>query len=179
MNKKFITVFIIFLSLTLIAFISITFAYFKSEINLKGNITLGELDFTLNSSFEENMFALPNSTIKCELELVNQKENGQFNNLIPFYFRFRIDAVSNSENVVINPNINADLFFNDGEFYYFKNVVEQNTAVNICKSVVIDKNTGNNVQGYLMEINLLFEAIQYNAASDIWGEEISNNLNIF
>ena len=175
MKKAYNLVFVLVICVGLISILSISLAYFNSVQKTEGYITLGEVDFTLLSEFEENMFALPNSKLNCFLTIKNEKENGKSDNLIPVYFRFKIAAESDNNIVEIHPLLNEDWFINDN-FFYYKNVLQPGDFVNICEKVLIDKNTSNNVQGKGLEINLLFEAIQYNAALDIWGEIIANNL---
>ncbi len=179
MKKNFLIVFIICLFAIIEVYLSVSIAYFAHTKNASGNIKLGELDFSVKTNFEENMYALPNSVILTELILENKKENGEYENLIDFYFRFKIEGICNQNYVLINPILLQNSWYFDGEYYYYKNIVGRNQKVSICDNVVIDKNTGNYAQNKPMEINVCFEAIQYNAVADLWGENILQNLNNF
>lgn len=177
MKRNFLFVITVILLIVLLSLISISVAYFSSQKNINGQITLGEVDFILNADFDNSMLATPNAKVLCDMVVYNKKENGEFENLIPIYLRFKISAVSNDVLVQVDPIFNQNNWYYDGEFYYYKKIIYKNESVDICDNVLIDKNTGNNVQGNKMEINLLFEAIQYNAANDLWGSEVFANLN--
>lgn len=179
MKKRFFAIAAIVIVLSLVCYIGVSFAYFLDIKKLDGTITLGELDFTVSAEFEKEMFALPNKQVLCDLSVKNAKESGEYSHLISFYLRFKILAQSNNVNVLIHPILNNKQWYFDGEYYYYKNVVNKNESVNICSSSVVDKNTGNDVQGNMLEVNVIFEAIQFNAVKDLWGDVIYKNLNNF
>ena len=176
MKKNFVFIFLTIFMIFVLCFISFSVAYFGSQKEAEGQITLGEVDFSLSADFDANMFVTPNAKVLCDMVVSNKKENGKFDNLIPIYLRFKIFAESNNIGIGVEPIFNQNNWFYDGEFYYYKKIIYKNESVDICDNVLIDKNTGNNVQGYKMEINLLFEAIQYNAVQDLWGNEVLSNL---
>lgn len=179
MKKNFSFIVFIILLLVFEIFIGISLSFFTSKKTITGTITLAELDFNVDCEFEENMQVLPNTKVLCNLVLNNKKENGEFKNLINFYFRFKISAKSNEVFVKTWPLFNSDKWFLDGDYYYYNKIVLPSESVNICDKLLIDKNTGNNVQGKNMEIDVFFEAIQTNAVADIWGVDILEKITNF
>lgn len=179
MKNSFLFVVILIFIFVIELLLGATFAYFSSTKNINGTITLAELDFNVDCNFDENMQALPNSQVLSNFVLKNCKENGEYKNLIDFYFRFKLNAIANETEIIVEPIFNNENWFKNDEFYYYINVVKQNESVNICNNVLIDKNTGNNVQGHMMEVNIVFEAIQTDAVQDIWGDKILQKLTNF
>ena len=177
--KKNFYIILVFLLIALEVVLITSIAFFNEKKIAQGNIMLGELDFNVETKFEPNMYALPNSSILCFMNLKNTKENGEYNNLIDFYFRFKIEGICNNKIIYLIPNFLLENWYFDNEYYYYKNIVHKNENVGICNNVIIDKNTGNFAQGQFMEINVCFEAIQYNAVSELWGEMVLKNLNNF
>lgn len=167
-----LTLILIILGLTL----SVTLAYFFTRQSVEGVITLGELDFTADCEFEKDMVAVPNKLIKTNLKVKNQKEDGSYENLIDFYLRIKIEGLSQGYNVNLEPQfVHNKWFLNDG-FYYFKDIIKPNDEIKLIDYILIDKDTGNEAQNKFMEINVVFEAIQFNAVQDLWGSEIYEKL---
>lgn len=178
-NKKINTqIYIIFTILIIVVFFmvffSATLSYFKNQTNAAGQITLGELDFNIIISFPNNS-VMPGDTIETNATIENKVKNKT--NLIPFYFRFKLD---NAEYIQLNINTNNFVLGEDG-YYYCKTKVLKNDSKVLFNSFKIDEN--------LQDINSLnfgisVDAVQseFGAYKDIfptapieWVEFIENN----
>ena len=175
---KFETITLVILILCLI--IEIGFfssqAFFADNKDISGSITLGELDFKLEYDFDEDIYVVPNALVNCNLKLKNASEDDISNGLVPFCFRFKLEADADGLYVPISPLINENDFFYDTDYYYCKNVLMEGELQNLCDSFLIDKNVDNAYQNKNFSVNVFVDAVQENGALDWWGEEIYNKL---
>lgn len=175
-KRKELLIILFFLALTtiLILLLGTTFSYFKSNRTIQGQIQLGELDFTVETSSSEKTI-MPGDTINVTAKILN-KVTGK-TRLIPFYFRFKI---TDSENFNANINLN-DFILGEDEFYYCKYKILPNANQQLFSTISINKNL---TSGSLINVSIYIEAVQseYQAYIEVfknapleWIEFIENN----
>lgn len=174
-QKEFLIMLSISVFVTLlILLISSTFSYFKSNKTILGQIQLGELDFSIETS-KINDIIMPGDTIDLTVSVLNKVEGKE--RLIPFYFRFK---TSDNDNYQLNVDLNNFILGEDG-FYYCKYKVEPYKSQLLFTNINIDKNV---TAEQTIEFGILVEAVQseYQAYLDIfdsappdWIDFIENN----
>ena len=88
-HKDLVIILIIFFAvLVFMVILSVTFAFFQESKSLSGQITLGELDYTINVNNVSQNLLLPGDNLVVNVNIENSV-NGKIN-LVPFYFRFKI-----------------------------------------------------------------------------------------
>lgn len=174
-KKEIIIIFLIFLSTTfLILLLGSTFSYFKNSKETTGQIQLGELDFTIQTS-EVSQFIMPGDSVNLNSTIIN-KVNGK-TRLIPFYFRFKLTDTQNYE---ININLN-DYILGEDNFYYYKYKLQPNSSQQLFSSLNVNKEIQS---ASSLDVAIYVEAVQseYQAYLEVfkdapleWIEFIENN----
>lgn len=174
-KKEIIILSIILLStIFLLLILGATFSYFNKNKDISGQIQLGELDFTVNTSAYNN-FVMPGDSINLTATISNKVEGK--NNLIPFYFRFKL---SNNEEYSIT--LNTDNFvLGQDEYYYYKFKLAPNSSATLFSSIKIDENITSQTS---VDVSIIVDAVQseYGAYLEIfenapqeWIDFIENN----
>jgi len=181
-HKDLIIILTIFmLVLVLMVLISITFAYFKASKNISGDITLGELDYTINVSNISQTLLLPGDNIDVNVSIQNKVDNKT--NLIPFYFRFKILNGESDYNLnLISLNFSSDYILNNS-YYYYKYKLNAGDSAKILNNIMVDSDLKQeDVQ--TLNLSILVDAVQsehgaykevFTDAPQEWIEFIENN----
>lgn len=186
MNKvlkkhKDLIIIMLFLSIVVVfmVLISLTYSFFAVKNTVKGEIVLGELDFQIisNTSIKEKI--MPGDTVKIDLILYNNFP--QKNNLIPFYFRFKLLTGDFDRNLIKTSFVEND-YIQDNDYYYFKGKVNVNDSVNLIDSLTFDGKMSQ-IDAKIFDLQVQVEAVQseYDAYKEIfydapteWVELIEN-----
>ena len=183
-NKKeykdltFLITIVLLISLSFVV-LSFTIAYFASNDIKQGDITLGELDFDIVTTYTETKKIMPGDEVDVSAKIVNSVKNKK--NLVPLYFRFK---VLNGENFYNFITLNVDeKYIYDGNYYYYKYKVQKDkSAIMFDKIIISDKLTEKDVED--LGLILTVDAVQseYGAYKDEfsdapkeWVDFIENN----
>lgn len=169
-NKKDSKTIMIVVLASLIFFIEIitlSVAYFDQSKKAGGEIRLGELDFNILTEISNSNEILPGDDVEMKISVQNYAQNKQ--NLVPFYFRFKI--LNNDE------EYDKDLitFFDENDFiysngyYYFKQKLEFNKICKLTKSIKISPELSQK-QSEEFDLKILVDAVQseYGAYKDVF-----------
>ncbi|MBE5746097.1 MAG: hypothetical protein E7359_02290 [Clostridiales bacterium] len=162
-------------------FVSSTLTFFKNNSSVKGEVQLGELDFTINVTNFTNKNYMPGDEIDINVNIENKVENKEF--LIPFYFRFSFIDEFNYLKTFLKANLEENFIYDNKEYYYYKYKVNVNDKVKLINGIRIDKNfTDQTIKE--IDISVIIDAVQseYGAYKEIfydapteWIEFIENN----
>lgn len=180
-KRKYIIVLLAIIFFLLFLFIFSTIAFFSASKKAEGDITLQELDYQILIDNNSKNLIVPGDNLDISVVLENKVENK--NNLVPFYFRFKIlNGLDdyNSSHVTLTT---CDDFVFDNNFFYYKFKLNFQESVEIVKNIILDKNlTQQNVEE--LNLQILVEAVQseFDAYKEIffdapseWVEFIENN----
>lgn len=182
-NHKELVFILTILSLILVFMVILTtsLAFFNDREEISGNIQLGELDYVIEVNNFNVSLLLPGDEIDIDVTIKNQVDNK--NNLIPFYFRFKIlngEEDYNSNLIFIQSGEN---YIKSDNYYYYKYKLLQNQSTKILEKIVIDSSlTKENVNN--VNLAILVDAVQseYGAYKEVfkdapieWVEFIENN----
>lgn len=175
-----IIVSILLLVSVLLFIFSFTLAYFNNKKEISGQISLGELDYTITVQNLSQNNVLPGDEIETKVNLEN-KVTGK-TNLIPFYFRFKVLNDENNLSNIVQVDIDENFIY-DGNFNYYKHKLQFGEKVNLFNKIKISKSlTKENAED--LNIFVLVEAVQseYDAYKEIfydapleWVQFIENN----
>ena len=157
-HKDLVIILIIFFAvLVFMVILSVTFAFFQESKSLSGQITLGELDYTINVNNVSQNLLLPGDNLVVNVNIENSV-NGKIN-LVPFYFRFKILNGENDYSLdLINLIVGEDYILGEN-FYYYKYKLKQGEKTQILNRITIDKNLKKeDVQD--LDLSILVYAVQ-------------------
>ncbi len=164
-NKDIFIVSMLMTVLIIILLAITTLAFFSENKDIRGQITLGELDFCVyNTGGALNV--VPGNDINKQISLVNARNTSGTDRggLCSILVKFQID----------NNNLFSPIFNNDqnwtklGNVYYYNNVLNPGQVVNLCDRVKFSENAGNEYQNQSIDILLQVNAIQ--AANEAYKE---------
>ena len=145
-----------FLLVFFMVILAFTFSYFSSKENIKGEITLGEVDFDFSIISGQTDNIMPGDTVDIDVSLQNYVDGK--NNLIPFYFRFKL--ISNaSELTFVKPIIDENKYIVGEDYCYYKNKVTVNEKVQIIDGIYFDTQMEQQ-DADTFELEILVEAVQ-------------------
>lgn len=181
-HKDLVIILTIFmLILVFMVIISITFAFFKTTKNVSGEISLGELDYTINVNNISQTLLLPGDNIEVNVSIENAVKNKK--DLVPFYFRFKIINGENDYNLNFINLITGDNYIVGNNFYYYKYKLNYLESAQILDRITIDENLKKeDIQN--LDLSILVDAVQseYFAYKEVffdapieWLEFIENN----
>lgn len=134
----------------LLIFLGSTFSFFKNEKTAQGQIQLGELDFTIQTSSNATSI-MPGDKVDVLAEISN-KVLGK-THLIPFYFRFKLTDSENYE-----ANISANNFIlGEDNFYYYKYKLLPDKKVQLFSSIKIKESL---ISENYIDVAIYVEAVQ-------------------
>ncbi len=171
---------IIMVAIFSVLILSISVAYFQTKKEIGGEITLGELDYKINVDYDENLLIMPGDDVPMKI-FVENKVLGK-NNLIPFYFRFKVlNGIDDYDKDLLKIETSDYIF--DNSFFYYKHKVGANETAKLINSIIVPT-TLTESQSELFDLKVLVEAVQsengaykdvfYDAPSE-WVEFIENN----
>ena len=173
-KKTIILIQILLCATIFLLLLGITFSYFKKDAKTEGQIQLGELDFTIQTS-KISQVIMPGDNIDLNSQIIN-KVSGK-NKLIPFYFRFKLTDDENYE-VIVNAN---DYILGNDNFYYCKQKLLPNASQQLFSSLKISENIQKAIS---LDVAIYVEAVQsehqayleiFNNAPQEWIDFIENN----
>lgn len=181
-HKDLIIILVIFVFvLVFMVIISSTFAYFKNDKNVIGEIKLGELDFEILTDATTFKNLLPGDSVNYNVKIENKVANKK--NLVPFYFRFKI-ANNDNEKFLNLINFNTGInYIKKDNFYYYKNKLNVGESVKLVDKIQINTEMTNKDINAINFI-ILVEAVQsengafkeiFEDAPEEWIEFIENN----
>lgn len=172
--KKYVILFIIVFSICVISVVTST-AFFSKNTSVTGDVTLGDLDFTVYADLTSATKIMPADTLECPVYLVNARDTDGINttNLSPIYVRFSAELISNNEtatqSLLVNNNDNFTVI---NDTYYYLNVINPADRIVLVDSFYFDENLPNSFSSKDAEIIITVDAIQGNieAVQDLWPE---------
>ena len=158
--------------------IAITAAYFSNQKTNTGQITLGELDFTIYSNQNSFQNVMPSQNIAKTVSIVNARNSAgtNYQNLVPIFFKFNFEAfVDNQKDdylaSLIAPSfISSQNYTQDGAEFYYNDILDPGQAVNICDGLQFSHIIDNAYQEKSISIVFNVNAIQSqnNAYIELW-----------
>lgn len=164
----------------LLLILALTTAYFSNQKSSSGQITLGELDFTIyeNQNTFENV--MPSQNIAKTVSIVNARNSSgtNYQNLCPIFFKFYVVVYVDNEidtnlTNLIKPSFNSvQTYTQSGEEFYYNNVLYSGQAVNLCDGIKFSQLIDNKYQDKTINFEFCVSAIQSqnNAYLELWPE---------
>ncbi|MGN1207980.1 MAG: hypothetical protein ACI4TI_00740 [Christensenellales bacterium] len=171
-------IFIIVLSMLILSY---TLAFFKSKAEAVGEITLGELDYSINIDYDFGKEIMPADDVEILVSVENKVKNKS--NLVPFYFRFQILNGATEYNRNLITLFSPEEYVYGNSFWYYTKKVQQNEQAKLIKSIHISEDLTQGESEYF-DLQILVEAVQseYGAYKDVfdnapseWVKIIENN----
>lgn len=137
-----------------------TFSYFKNEKNSQGQIQLGELDFTIQTSSNVTSI-MPGDKVDVLAEISNKVT--EKSHLIPFYFRFKL-----TDNENYKADIDTEKFIlGEDNFYYYKYKLLPDKKVQLFSNIKIKETL---ISENYINVAIYVEAVQseHNAYIEIF-----------
>ncbi len=152
----------------LLIIIAITAAYFSNQKSSSGQITLGELDFTLYENQSNFQNVMPSQNIAKSVSIVNAKNASgtNYQNLCPMFFKFSLDVFVDEErddylaNLITPSFISSNNYTQSGKEFYYNNVLNQGEVANLCDGLQFSHIIDNQYQDKSLNIVFNVNAIQ-------------------
>lgn len=176
-----IILFILFLIIFFAILFTETLSFFKSNNEANGIVQLGELDYTINVSNISKNTVMPGDLIELDVNIENKVEGK--NNLVPFYFRFKILKGEDDYGLDFIEILSPNNFIKDDNYCYYKYKLLSGQKATLINSIKIDEKFSNQEIDEL-NLSILIDAVQseYGAYKEIfpdapseWVEFIENN----
>lgn len=158
--------------------IAITTAYFSNQKTNTGQITLGELDFTIYSNQNSFQNVMPSQNIPKTVSIVNARNSAgtNYNNLCPIFFKFSFDVFVDNEkddylaNLIAPSFISSQNYTQNGRDFYYNNILVAGQVANLCDGLQFSHIIDNAYQDKTISIVFNVNAIQSqnNAYLELW-----------
>lgn len=180
--------------LIIVIFLIGSLAFYSTSNDIRGTITLREIDFCMNNNVNQNQTIMPASTIPCNVYVINSRNVSGTNtrNLADFLLRFSIKYELNNEVYENNENLisaETDITSNWTEYdgyYYYNHIVEVGQNISICDTLSFSSAISNEFQNCDLGIVFEVDVVQaqndayvelWDDAPDIWKSIIESEVN--
>lgn len=176
-NRSDLVIFAIILATVfLFNFIIISFAFFSNKQILSGNITLGEIDFSIVESGDDSVLALPSHTIQKSIVVGNYRNSNKldYSGLGGFFLRFSVKMLVDnvaSDTLLQNTSfLGQQNFVRYKQYYYFCGELKAGQEVQLFDKIEFSNKVDNKFQQKKVVVDLCIEAIQSqnNAYLELW-----------
>ena len=165
-DNDFIIIISLAFGIALVLFLALTLAFFSTDKDVGGEITLGELDFQVfaDSSTYDNI--VPGQIFNKTISLINSRDvNGRnFTGLCNILVNFEV------ENELFIPIVDNQKWTKSGNVYYYNDLIAPSQVVDFFNTIQFSSDAGNRFQNNNIEIELKVNAIQAenDAYKELW-----------